>query len=148
MTHYKSLVDSDWLGQWDIPTGRKVVVEIESVARYVPARAQKKKVDGAWVEEPTKRIVVSFVGKRKKWLAGPVSQKAIASLYGPHVEAWRGKRLTLYVDAGVEFGGKTVGGIRIEPTVPRGGVTADALDNPVDEERAAMIEEEKSGVRS
>jgi hypothetical protein len=137
---YRSLVERDWLGQWDLMgrdgSYRDAVVEIAEVRRYVP-RARRKLADGT--DEKLKRLAVSFVGKRKSWLAGPVSQQAIAGLYGPIIQDWIGKKIALYVDPTVKMGRQTTGGIRVRPVIPNGAVTVESLDNPVDEARAAVI---------
>lgn len=146
MTHYKTLIDTDYLGQWDLPVGREVTVEIASVERFVPLRQrQVKRLDGTRGPEKVKRLRVTFVGKRKAWLAGPVSQEAIAAMYGPDVEAWVGKRITLYTDPDVMMGRVRVGGVRVRPVKPTGPTSADALDEPVDEERAALLSEAREG---
>ena len=150
MTHYKTLVDSEWLGQWDMPEGRDVVVIIDTVQAYKPARKQRKKMpDGTYKDEPCKRIDIGLRGPngraiRKHWLSGPVSHKALVAMYGTNVDDWKGRPIALYVDHKVEFGGVITGGLRVRPTPPRGPATDDALDRPVDEERAAMIEEAKN----
>lgn len=143
MTHYKTLVDTTYLGQWDLPAGKDVVVTIATVGEYRPEVPRKKRMpDGSYATEPNKRLAISFQGKKKKWLAGPVSLKAIAKLYGPHIEDWRGKSITLYVDAKVEFGGEVTGGIRVRPTPPKPGTKPDTdpLDRPVDEQRVQQID--------
>ena len=131
--HYKLLIDTDWLGQWDLPLGRDVVVTIDRVERYKPDRQKKG--------ERVRRIVIRFVGKRKAWLAGPTSQKVIARLYGPDVREWIGKPLALYVDESVEFGGVVTGGIRVQPFVPHGEQTREALDNPAPQEKIEQLEQ-------
>lgn len=95
---------------------------------------QKKK------NEKTNRYVIRFVGKRKAWLSGPATQQVIASMYGPYLERWVGKKIALYVDPNVTFGRDKTGGIRVRPTIPGGPATTDPLDNPVDEEGAAARE--------
>lgn len=143
MTHYKTLVDTTYLGQWDLGEKEATVV-IETVRKFKPERRQKKRMpDGTYMPEPVKRLEISFVGKKKKWLAGPVSLKAIASMYGNNIEDWEGKPITIYVDAAVEFGGQTVGGIRVRPTAPKRGTppTSDPLDEPVDEDKARQLDE-------
>lgn len=132
VTHYKTLIETDWLGQWDLPIGRDVIVRIASVDRYVP---EKKKKD-----EKTKRIAIGFAGKRKRWLAGPVSQKALAKMYGPNVEQWIGQLVALYVDESVRFGSETTGGIRVRPTIPRGKETTEALDATPPQEKVEQLE--------
>lgn len=150
MTHYKQLLDTEWLGQWDFPPGREATVEIESVAgwakdgdkpiKYRPARQRKVKgPDGLMRPEPVKRIPIRFKGKRKGWLAGPVSQEALRSMFGKDIENWVGKRITLYVDDDVMMGRKKVGGVRVRPVAATGPVTDDALDREVDEAVAEEI---------
>lgn len=142
MTHYKTMIDTEYLGQWDIPAGRDVTVLIAKVERWTPEvqRSKKDPKDPTRrIHEPNKRIKISFQGKKKAWLAGPVSQSAIAAMYGPHVEHWIGKAITLYVDTQVKMGRATVGGLRVRPMVPTARPTDDPLDRPVDPEvRAAQ----------
>lgn len=159
--HYKALIESEYLGQWDLqkPDGTSFapVVEIERVARYVPQKRAKKAVlveDGKggvkkeWRDAPNRRISLSFRGKRKQWLAGPVSQQVLATMFGPRVEDWIGKKITLYVDPSVKMGTQVTGGIRVklERNGARGPITEDALDNAVDEEALAAIEAAKADV--
>lgn len=139
-THYKQLIDTSYLGQWDFPPGRKATVTIESVKRYKPARARKvKRDDGTFGPEPAKRLEIRFRGKRKPWLAGPVSQSAIAGMFGPIIQDWIGKSITLYVDESVMLGRARVGGVRVEPVAATGPETEDALDRIVDEGKAELI---------
>jgi hypothetical protein len=134
------LIDTTWLGQWDFPPGREATVEIESVTKYKPTRPRRVKLpDGTYGPEKNKRIIIAFKGKKKKWLAGPVSLDTIASMFGANVEAWIGKRITLYVDPDVTMGRNKVGGIRVRPMVATGPVTDDALDREVDEDKAQEI---------
>lgn len=152
MTHYKSLLESDWLGQWDLqrPDGKLVeaVVQIASVKKYIPQKRSKKRVIGEggkveWKNAPNRKLDISFAGKRKHWLAGPVSQEVIAKMFGPKIEDWVGKKITLYVDPTATFGTAVTGGIRVrlERNGAKGPITEDALDNAVDEEAARAIAE-------
>jgi hypothetical protein len=146
LTHYKTLIDGAYLGQWDLfdaATGahKRPVVEIEKVERYTPeVRKTKRLPDGTKAPEPLKRLQITFKRCRKKWLAGPVSQKVLAGMFGPHVEAWLGRRVTLYVDESVMFGREKTGGIRVENREAKGPATTDALEGPVDEEKAAAMD--------
>ena len=142
--HYKTLIESDYLGQWDLPKGRDVTVKISGVFRYNPEKRQKKlnRETGAYEDEKNKRIKITFEGKKKSWLAGPVSQKAIAGMFGPNVERWIGQTIALYVDPSVKMGRDVVGGIRVRPQRPDPGVKPDEdpLDNPVDQEKRETID--------
>ncbi len=144
--HYKELIDTNMIGQWDFKrdptTGqrRRYTLEILSVERYKPERIRKKKdlATGKMVVEPIKRVLVRFKGARKPWLAGPVSLEAIARMFGPVVQDWVGKRVTLYVDEAVTFGRTRTGGVRCEP-VPGQGAAEEMPEEPVDEELAQKI---------
>lgn len=136
-THVKSLVDTPFLGQWDLaklPPGRDAVVKIVSVERYVPERPKK--------DEKFKRVAIGFERKRKKWIAGPVSIAALTKMFGPYIEDWIGQRIALYVDASVMFGRETTGGVRVRPTRPKAdqAPTDDPLDSAPDPEKEQQIE--------
>jgi hypothetical protein len=150
-THYKKWRQqaSEYLGQWDLmdDTGalREATVVIASVVKFQPRIIRKRKQpDGTYQDEPNKRYEITFVGKRKKWLAGPVSQDAIAAMHGQYIEEWLGKKLRLYVDPNVEMGGRRVGGIRVRPTPPSDAPTADPLDRPIDDAAAERIEQARA----
>lgn len=151
MTHYKSLIDTEWLGQWDIPIGKKVVLTIASVNRYKPERPKTKKdpATGRMVPEKNKRVDIGFEKAKKHWLAGPVSQTVIAKLYGRDVEGWIGKRITLYVDDDVTMGREKTGGVRVEPKVPTGQGGArlieDAIPSPEKVEQLERAREQVAG---
>lgn len=153
LTHYRSLTESDWLGQWDlldVPSGkyREPCVVIASVARYAP-RQRKQKRDpktGTMRDEAVTRVDIGFKDKRKHWLCGRVSQDAIAALYGPHTERWIGKSIVLYVDPSIQFGKKVTGGIRVRPFIPNQAPSDDPLDNPVDEDARALQEAARDAV--
>lgn len=148
-THYKSLIESDFLGQWDLTdpkTGRSFepTVEIASATRYIPpVKRQKKMPDGSYKDEKNKRIEIAFVGKKKHWLSGPATHATIVGMYGQYIEDWVGKRITLYVDLSIKFGKRKVGGIRVRPLVPGSNVptTLEPLDEPVDEAKAAELDD-------
>lgn len=139
--HYKELIDTNVIGQWDFQrdpqTGnrKRYTMPIVAVERYKPPRQRMKKDPntGRMVPEPSKRILIRFEGARKPWLAGPVSQDAIAKLFGPNVNDWIGRKLTLYVDEGVTFGRRTTGGVRCEPV---------AGDRPAQEMPVEDVDEE------
>jgi hypothetical protein len=159
-TDYRRLVERDWLGQWDLqrPDGSyaRAIVQIEGVTRYVPRerrRVRAKDATGRHVsdaqgkpvfeEERLKRLAIRFTGKRKGWLAGPVSQQVLATLFGPIIQDWIGKRIELYYDPSVRFGKKVTGGLRISPRSPdaTAQLTEDPLDNEVDEDAARRLDE-------
>lgn len=138
LTHYKAQIERDNLGQADLSDGfggwREATVEIEEVPVLYRPRKPKK-------NEKANKYLIRFVGKRKAWISGPATQQTIAGMYGPYLESWVGKRITLFVDPDVKMGGVRTGGIRVRPMIPKGTVTSDPMDQPIDEEHAAMREQ-------
>lgn len=52
MSHYKTLIDTTYVGQWDLPE-RDVIVTIAAVGKYEPEQRRKKKLpDGRFIDEP------------------------------------------------------------------------------------------------
>jgi hypothetical protein len=88
MTHFKALYDKDYLGAWDLPEGKEVVVTIENVVGGELTSQGGKK---------NKKPIISFVGKEKKFVCNVTNAKTIAAMYGNHVEKWKGQKITLYV---------------------------------------------------
>lgn len=65
--------------------------------------------------------VVYFQELEKGLCLNQVNASAVSEVVGSkEIESWPGKRVTLYVDPNVMFGGKRVGGIRVR--VPNQGV--------------------------
>jgi hypothetical protein len=88
MTHFRTMYDAEYLGHWDIPEGRDVTVTIAEVkGGELVAQGGRK----------SRKPIISFVGKEKKFISNVTNSKAIAGMYGPHVEHWKGKKITLYV---------------------------------------------------
>ena len=140
-THYKRLLENEHLGQWDLQKDDgsylRATVVIERVTGYLPPRRRMK--DGK--PERHNKLLISFAGKRKRWIAGPVSQQAIAALYGSFIQDWIGKKITLYFDPSVTMGRKKVGGIRVANVPPSEEPTADPLDREVDADLRALQNE-------
>ncbi len=148
--HYRTLLENDNLGQWDLWKDGKALrptVTIRTIARYEPPRRRKRKMpDGSYQVEKLNKYVIEFVGKRKKWICGPVCQATIANIYGNNIRNWFGKTITLFVDEDVEMtvpgqGRRKVGGIRVVNTAPTEAPTDDPLDEPVDAARSEMLAE-------
>ena len=116
MAHYRSMFDAKYIGSWDLPAGKDVVVTIAKVAGEELNNGRTK----------NKKPVISFVGKEKTFVANKTNCKAIAGMYGTMTEAWIGKKIALYVtkthDPG---GGGEIDCIRVRPTVPKGKAAAE-----------------------
>ena len=108
-THFMTLFDRDYLGHFDLQ-GRDVTVTISKViGGQLTATGGRK----------SKKPIVYFEGKEKGLICNKTNSKTIATLYGNYVEAWVGKRITLYVStARNPDGGEDVLCIRIRPQAP------------------------------
>lgn len=109
MTDYRSLYERDFLGSWDISEGDMTV--------------QIKKVIGGSLTSvggrKTKKPIVHLMHTEKGFALNATNGKTIAALYGPHVEKWAGKCITLYKSTTrAPDGSGDVDCIRIRPAVP------------------------------
>jgi hypothetical protein len=110
MTHYRQLYDRDYLGSWDLPENKDVTVTIDKAAGGELTGTGGKK---------SKKPIISFVGKEKKFVCNVTNAKAIAGMYGNHVENWAGKKITLYVSTTRDPStGGDIPCIRVRPRVP------------------------------
>lgn len=112
-THIETMVEKNYLGAWDLAE-REYTLTIEKVEKVtLTLRGGVKKVCP----------VITFRGARKKLvLAARTNRDTIANLYGPYIEDWPGKAITLFMDPKCKSPqGGTCPGIRIRPTVPKSG---------------------------
>jgi hypothetical protein len=118
LTHYRQLYDRDYLGSWDLPENKDVVVTIEkAVGGELTGNGGKK----------AKKPIISFVGKEKKFVVNVTNAKAIAGLYGNHVEKWAGKRIALYVSTTRDPStGGDIPCIRVRPQAPAAAPSSSA----------------------
>ena len=107
-TDYRGMYDREYIGAWDIPKGKDVVVEISRVEckELVSNRGKNKKP------------IVHFVGKEKAFVCNKTNGKAIAGMYGNDTKEWTGKKIALYSTT-TNAGGETVDCIRVRPTPPQ-----------------------------
>jgi hypothetical protein len=82
-----------------------VAVTIEDVRSVAVPNADRKKLV-VWFGEITKPLILNMTNTRKM----------VDIFRSTNTATWRGQ-ITLYVEASVHYGGKLVGGIRIQPAV-------------------------------
>lgn len=85
-TDYRSLYDKDYIGAWDLKD-KDVTVTITAVkgGNLVGQGGRK-----------TKKPIVYMKGTEKGFAVNATNGRAIATMYGPLVENWVGKKITLY----------------------------------------------------
>lgn len=105
-THWKRLINPDYIGAYWLPEGEDVTVVIDYVQREPVTGTGGKK------EECT----VAHLKGAKPFILNNTNSKTIAKLYGPYVEDWAGKRITLYATT-TKMAGDVVECLRIRPQV-------------------------------
>lgn len=128
-THYKRLMNPDYIGAYSLNEGEDLTVVIAHVAREVITGTGGKK------EECT----VAHLKNQKPMILNSTNQKSIAKLYGPYIEDWAGKPITLFAST-TKLAGDTVECLRIRPTVAKR-----MLPNITDERLKAAVDKIKAG---
>ena len=130
MTHWRSLIERDSIGAWDLVgkdgKPRDFTLEITGVRGVKVKSKENPKGKG--------KPVLSFKGADKYLIAGAVNCQTIAGLYGDDVDAWVGRSITLYAtttDVGPKHG---VPCVRVRPVKPAGKADAELPSQPVDPE--------------
>lgn len=128
-THYKTLMNPDYIGAYSLNEGEDLTVVIAHVAREVITGTGGKK------EECT----VAHLKNQKPMILNSTNQKSIARLYGPYIEDWAGKPITLFAST-TKLAGDTVECLRIRPTVAKR-----MLPKITDERLKAAVDKIKAG---
>uniref|UniRef100_UPI0033428957 hypothetical protein n=1 Tax=Castellaniella defragrans TaxID=75697 RepID=UPI0033428957 len=128
-THWKTLINPDYLGAYSIPEGEDLTVVIDYVrSEEITGTNGKKEV-----------CSVAHIKGNKPWILNMTNQKTIARLYGPYIEDWQGKAVTLYAST-TKLAGEAVECIRVRPKV-----VSRKKDAIPDERLAKAIDSIKAG---
>lgn len=113
LTHWKRLINPDYLGVYSLDNGRDMTLTIDKVVREVVTSTGGKK------EECT---VAHFKEKQKPMILNRTNSKMIQKIYGtPYIEEWVGKKITVYAST-TKLAGDEVECLRIRPAVPQNPV--------------------------
>lgn len=107
-THYKKLINPDYLGAYSLDPGKDMILTIKTVGREMITGTGGKKEECPvchWVED------------QKPMILNVTNMKTIAKMYGPYIEHWAGKRVQIYGTT-TKFGGDTVECLRIRKDPP------------------------------
>jgi len=105
-THWKKLQNPDFIGAYWLPEGQDVTVTIDHVVREMITGSGGKK------EECT----VAHLQGVKPFILNVTNSKSIAKLYGPYIEDWAGKQITLFAST-AKLAGDVVECLRVRPKV-------------------------------
>jgi hypothetical protein len=110
MTDYRKMYEKDYVGAWDLPDNKDTTVTITKVkgGELVGLGGRK-----------TKKPIIYMQGTTKGLALNATNGKAIATMYGNHVEEWVGKRVTLYKSTTRNPNGDgEVECVRVRPQIP------------------------------
>lgn len=106
-THWRRLINTKYLGAYSLPANKDLTVTIRSVNNEL-VEGDKGRKDQC--------IVAQIVGN-KPLILNKTNCKTIEKMYGPVIENWAGKQITLY-ESTTRMGGEMVGCLRIRSNVP------------------------------
>ena len=108
LTHWKKLINPDYLGAYSIDGMSELNVTIEKVVREMVTGTGGKK------EECT----VAYLKNQKPFIINRTNGKTITkALKSPYVEEWCGKTITLYATT-TKVAGEEVECLRVRPVAP------------------------------
>jgi len=134
-THWKLLQNPDYIGAYWIPPGEDVTVTIDYVVREMITGTGGKK------EECT----VAHLQGVKPFILNATNSKTIAKLYGPYIEDWAGKPITLFAST-AKLAGDTVECLRIRPKVAvrtKPEISDDRLTRAIEAVKGGTYERQK-----
>jgi hypothetical protein len=105
-THWKSLINPDYLGAYSLPNGEDMTVTIQYV--------QVEEIIGTGGKK--EHCTVAHMDGQKPMILNVTNSKSIAKLYGQFIEDWAGKQITLYATT-TKLAGEVVECLRIRPKV-------------------------------
>lgn len=122
-THWKKLINPDYIGAYALTPGEDLSVMIDYV--------QSEQVTGA--DGKKEVCTVAHLVGQKPLILNVTNSKTIHKMYGPYIEEWAGKEITLFASTTKAFG-EMVECLRIRPTPPakrRRPIADDRLENAI-----------------
>lgn len=107
MTHFRECFDSPYIGSWDLEGDTTV-----TIASVKPGTVEGEK------GRKDKKAIVKLREFEKPWVCNVTNSKTIAGMYGAQIEAWVGKRVTLYATT-TKQDGETKPCIRVRQEIPK-----------------------------
>lgn len=106
-THWKQLIDPRFVGVYALPNGEDMTVTIKYVQKETITMMGGKKEDHS----------LAYLVETKPLILNTTNSKTIEKLYGPYIEDWAGRRITLYAST-TKLGSEMVECLRIRTKVP------------------------------
>lgn len=94
-THYKKLMNPNYLGSWDVPEGKELAITIQSVTKELVADPTGSKEE----------CVVAKLKGNKPMILNATNCKAIKKIFdSPYIEDWQNKTVMVRVEKVKAFG--------------------------------------------
>jgi hypothetical protein len=106
-THWKQLIDPRFVGVYALPNGEDMTVTIKYVQKETITMMGGKKEDHS----------LAYLAECKPLILNSTNSKTIEKLYGPYIEDWVGRKITLYAST-TKLGSEMVECLRIRNKVP------------------------------
>lgn len=135
MVHYRSMYEDNGMLYACHLNGKDVTLTIKRVTAGAITGAKGKS---------DKKPIVEFEKTDKKLGLNKTNGRTIATLYGPDVEKWAGKRITVYATT-TEFGREQVECIRVRPMIPNATVGKRSSPNNLSGDDATEMMEKRTG---
>jgi hypothetical protein len=108
-THWRKLVNPDYLGAYSLDPGKDMILTIKHVKNEMVTGPDGKKEEC---------MVMTFMEPQKPMIVNSTNAKTIEKLYGtPYIEEWHSRKIQLFVDKVKAFG-EVVEALRIRPRIP------------------------------
>lgn len=106
ITHWRKLVNNNYIGSHDLQPNQELVITIESVAVE-----KVKNTDG----KDEDCVVARIKGAKKPMILNKTNMKIITKvLETPYIEQWSGKSVILYVAKNIRAFGETIDALRVK----------------------------------
>ena len=102
-----SAVDDNWIAKTIVPKSDQLNAE-DLLNGSITVKVLDVKQGAA--DQP---VIIEIDGNRQPYKPCKTMRKVLVNLWSDRASAWIGKRMTLYADPNVKWGGVAVGGIRI-----------------------------------
>lgn len=110
LTHWKKLMNPDYLGAYALEPGKDLIATIKSVDR--------KEVVGPDSRKEVCPVITFVETDIKPMVLNATNNKTIAKLFKtPYVEQWKGRKIQIYATTVKAFG-DIVDAIRVRPFLP------------------------------
>jgi hypothetical protein len=134
-THWKKLINPDFIGAYALTDGEDMTVTIDFV--------QNEEITGTGGKKEV--CMVARLVNEKPLILNATNSKSISRLYGPFIEDWRGQDITLHAST-TKMGGEIVECLRIRPSVAKRkkpGIADARLDKAIEQIKAGTYTVEK-----